>query len=103
MFFALPAKIIALFASGIYVGGLIKSYAAFGGTLFVGMEMARGSLEVLALLYGAVAGMYIALHYSEIYDFGTPIDDTAKKNFQRKLAQGMAIAIVAFGLKVVGV
>lgn len=107
--------IIALFAAGVYAGGLIKAYAAAGGTLLVEggavssqlvastMDMALGSMEVLAFLYGAVAGMYIALHYAEIYDFGTSIDDTQVRNFKRKSAQGLAIAFIAAGLKAVGV
>jgi hypothetical protein len=107
--------IIALFAAGTYIGGLIKSYVAAGGTLIVGggavssqlvsstMDMARGSMEVLAFLYGAVAGMYIAMHYAEIYEYGTSVDDTALRNFKRKLAQALAIAFIAVGLKAVGV
>jgi hypothetical protein len=106
--------IIALFAAGIYMGGLIKSYAAAGGTLIVGggavssqlvtstMDVARGSMEVLAFLYGAVAGMYIALHYAEIFDYGTSIDDTAKRNFLRKLTQSLAVAFIAAGLRAAG-
>ena len=107
--------IIALFAAGVYVGGLIKSYAAAGGALIIGggavssqlvsstMDMARGSMEVLAFLYGAVAGMYITLHYAEIYDYGASIDDALLRNFKRKLAQGLAIAFIAVGLKAGGV
>ncbi|MEE8403024.1 MAG: hypothetical protein V3R93_04640 [Candidatus Hydrothermarchaeaceae archaeon] len=106
---------IALFAVGIYAAGLIKAYAAAGGTLFVGegtvssqlvtstIDMARGSMEVLAFLYGAVGGMYLAIYYAEIFDYGTSVDDTAKKNFLRKLAQSLAIASVAVGLRVVAV
>lgn len=105
--------VIALFAVGIYVAGLIKSYIAVGGTLFVGggavssqlvtstIDVARGSMEALAFLYGAVGGMYIALHYAEIFDYGTSIDDTAKRNFLRKLAQSFALALVAAGLRLV--
>lgn len=107
--------VIALFAIGIYVAGLIKSYIAVGGTLFVGggavssplvtstIDMVRGSMEALAFLYGAVGGMYIALHYAEIFDYGTSIDDTAKRNFLRKLAQSLALAFVAVGLRVAAV
>jgi hypothetical protein len=86
-----------------------------GGTLIVGggavssqlvtstMDLARGSMEVLAFLYGAVAGMYLALHYAEIYDYGTSIDDTPTRNFKRKLIQSLAIAFIAVGLKAAGV
>jgi hypothetical protein len=107
--------IIPLFASGIYSGGLIKSYLSAGGTLYVSggavssqlvtstMDMARGSMEVLAFLYGAVGGMYIALHYAEIYEYGTQVDDTAKRNLTRKLTQSMAIGVIAAGLRAVGV
>lgn len=107
--------IIALFAAGIYVGGLIKSYVAAGGALIVGggavssrlvsstMDLARGSMEVLAFLYGAVGGMYLVLHYAEIYEYGASIDDTLLRNFKRKLAQGLAIGFIAMGLKAVGV
>ncbi len=106
--------VIALFAIGIYVAGLIESYIAAGGTLFVGggtinsqlvittIDMGRGSMEALAFLYGAVGGMYIALHYAEIFDYGTVIDDTAKRNFLRKLAQSLVLAFIAVGLRVVG-
>jgi formate/nitrite transporter FocA (FNT family) len=107
--------LIALFAGGIYLGGLVKSYTVAGGTLIVGggavssqlvtstMDLARGSMEVLAFLYGAVAGMYLALHYAEIYDYGTSIDDTPTRNFKRKLIQSLAIAFIAVGLKAAGV
>lgn len=107
--------VIALLVAGIYLGGLIESYVAAGGTIFIGggaasshlvtstVDMARGSMEALAFLYGAVGGMYIGLHYAEIFDYGTSIDDTAKRNFLRKLAQGMAIALVAVGLRLIGV
>lgn len=107
--------VIPLFAAGIYVAGLIESYIAVGGALFAGggavspqlvtstIDMARGSMEALAFLYGAVGGMYIALHYAEIFDYGTSIDDTAKRNFLRKLAQSLALGSVAVGLRVVGV
>lgn len=107
--------LIALFAAGLYVSGLIKSYMAAGGTLLVSegavssqlitstVDMARGSMEVLAFLYGAVGGMYLALHYAEIFDYGTSIDDTAKKNFIRKLGQGLTLALVAAALRVVAI
>jgi hypothetical protein len=106
--------VVALFVAGVRLGGLVKTYVALGGTLFVGtgavssqlvastVELAQASMEALAFLYGAVAGMYIAFHYAEIFEFGTPIDDTAKKNFQRKFTQSLAIAVVAVGLRVMG-
>ncbi|MEE8401400.1 MAG: hypothetical protein V3R86_04545 [Candidatus Hydrothermarchaeaceae archaeon] len=104
--------LIALFAIGIYAGGLIKSYIHSGGTLFIGggtasfqlvestMNMAIGFVEILAFLYGAVGGMYLALHYLEIYDYGMSIDESAKRNFFRKSAQGLVLAFVAMGLKI---